>query len=1439
MAALLWWGVGGYHCAWCQGMFAFTAYDGNAGFVQKEVMNIAQDARGLMWFSTWDGLYQFDGSRFTSFKARPGDGIRLESNRMETICPEGNGIWMRGYNGSVSRYDMTTSRITSLPLSHYAAREMYGVGGGMLVVTDDNRLLRVSWHDDSLRVKLLLNAKASINGLKSGRGQEVWVLTSRALWLYDPRAGQPRLMTTAFDGHDMCLQPEGEVFCGSGGTLLTRQGGRLVRRQLPTAAPLSSVVPLPGGGYLVSAIGDGLYVLDAQFAVRQHHTMANSVLNGDCIRRLVSDSQGNVWFCTGSPGVMRYDARSGMLERLTMKGQFSQSPSMWRNDVRIIEDSRHHLWVSPSGNGLALYDPARRMLVPFYDPARQREWTAENTVVDLFVDRQDNLWFSGKYTGLQKATFTSSQFKPLDMHADTEDGNDVRGIFQDRDGYVWTGARDGTISVFDRQMHYLGNLTRSGHVVPNSTDRLGHAYCFVQDKEGNLWIGTKFGGLFRLRRQGQLSYDIRQYKKGDDPYSLCHNDIFSMCIDGHDRLWIATFGGGICYLDLRQGSGRFIHAGNRLLGYPKGEFQRVRYVTTDRRGNIWAGTTSGLLSFDGSFTKPEHMHFKTYKRMADDLHSLSNNDVQQIFFSREGTMYVCTYGGGFCAVREQGGRLFFEPYTMADGLRSDIVFTMQEDDRGHLWLSSESGLARFYPRDRRIEAIPTYFFDQRVDFNEGAAVRLDDGRLLFPARNHGPVYFNPAQMVMSRYVPRIVITRLFIGQAEVTPSAQPGAIIACTPEYLDQLVLRHDQNNFSIEFSALDFRNPENINYSYKLEGFDRQWNNIGRRHSAIYSNLPPGSYTLLVRSTNGDGVWVDNVRSLPIVIKPSFWQTWWAYALYLLAVIAVMVLSSYILYTVFKLKHKVRMEQRLSDLKVKFFTEVSHEIRTPLTLIAGSIKELLRKGVADEDVQRRLLVVDDNADHLLRLMTQFLDIRKIENGKMRLNLRQVDLGEFMQSIIGNFANLAQDQDIDLTLDRPTQPVMIWGDTEKLDQVFFNLLSNAFRFTPNGKRITVSVRQSTQGAIVSVADEGCGIARERLARIFTLFDSSSEGSVSAQPSSGVGLALTRELVELHRGTIHVESEMGRGSIFTVTLAENAPGSLPEADYMVSDDEVPPAPQHAVPNLPAAPTTEDDDTARGDKEGETVLVIDDNAQMREFIRLILQEQYHVIEAADGHEGLRRTEETMPDIIITDYMMPVMDGMEMARRLKGSVNTSHIPIIILSAKSDEQSVVEGLGTGVDAYMQKPFSSDVLRAMVGNVIKRRAQLQQYYLDKYVRQETTPTALTDVSGMNLADRRFMERLTTLIHEHMGNGSLSVDDMASLMGMSRSVYFKKLKALTGLGPNDYLKQVRIRRAVELLDTGLYAIADIAVMVGFNDAHYFSKCFKAIMGKTPSEWQQR
>jgi ligand-binding sensor domain-containing protein len=333
-------------------------------------------------------------------------------------------------------------------------------------------------------------------------------------------------------------------------------------------------------------------------------------------------------------------------------------------------------------------------------------------VVDLFVDRQDNLWFSGKYTGLQKATFTSSQFKPLDMHADTEDGNDVRGIFQDRDGYVWTGARDGTISVFDRQMHYLGNLTRSGHVVPNSTDRLGHAYCFVQDKEGNLWIGTKFGGLFRLRRQGPMNYDIRQYKKGDDPYSLCHNDIFSMCIDGHDRLWIATFGGGI--------------------------------------------------------TKPEHLHFKTYKRMADDLHSLSNNDVQQIFFSREGTMYVCTYGGGFCAVREQGGRLFFEPYTIADGLRSDIVFTMQEDDRGNLWLSSESGLARFYPRDRRIEAIPTYFFDQRVDFNEGAAVRLDDGRLLFPARNHGPVYFNPAQMVMSRYVPRIVITRLFIGQAEVT-----------------------------------------------------------------------------------------------------------------------------------------------------------------------------------------------------------------------------------------------------------------------------------------------------------------------------------------------------------------------------------------------------------------------------------------------------------------------------------------------------------------------------------------------------------------------------------------------------------------------------------------------------------------------------------------------
>lgn len=507
----------------------------------------------------------------------------------------------------------------------------------------------------------------------------------------------------------------------------------------------------------------------------------------------------------------------------------------------------------------------------------------------------------------------------------------------------------------------------------------------------------------------------------------------------------------------------------------------------------------------------------------------------------------------------------------------------------------------------------------------------------------------------------------------------------------------------------------------------------------------------------------------------------------------------------------------------------------------------------------------------------------------MKLSLRRIDTGQFIGTLMMNFRNLANERGISLNLEQPKEKAYVWADRDKLDKVMFNLLSNAFRFTPKGKSITVNITPKAEGVVIKVKDEGSGIAPERQKSIFGIFNSDNEGSVVNQHHTGIGLALTKDLVELHKGRIHVESSLGRGSTFIVELPGNKPGSGIEADYIMEDDApYEPAGESMDAMLdatdsevvPVADSTAEANTGDGSEDEQkndrkTVLIVEDNAEMRKFIALILHDEYNIMTAADGKEGQEKATVALPDLIISDYMMPVMDGMEMAGRLRRDMTTSHIPIVMLSARTDEASVILGLHTGIDAYIEKPFSADMLRARIKNLIAMRRNLQQMYMDRFVNKAAnkadgitlgrmtndcndkaydgynkaadTTAKVTDAGGRNVvaapvavdADQRFLARLTALLEENISNGDLSVDDVARLMGMSRSVYFKKIKALTGIGPNDYFKSLRLQRAAELLDAGELSITEISYSIGIADSHYFSKCFKQKFGVTPTEYRNR
>lgn len=1475
--------------------YTFTSYNSDFGFVQKEVMKIMQDRNGQMWFATWDGLYRFDGFSFSNYKARPGDGIRLESNRLESISEDGDNIWLRGYNGTISRFSKRTTRIDNLPMQNYVAqKELSLPGGGIAVRMADGRVVvaRVDRKSDNISAKVVFGMKGvEVKRIVVGSSGILWILTSRGVWQYAPGSGKLKRLFGGMECLGMTESRGKSVFCCSGGHyIIYTGGGRIIRKKLPTPAAVSSAVFLPGGRMIFATLGDGLYIIGRMNDVERHLTAANSVLSSDRVSELEQDRYGDVWFCTNRPGVMHYCHATDELQCLNLQGEFSGDPSMWRNDVKIVEDSHGKLWLTPSGNGMAMYDRERNRLVPFLDKNRHYAWTAENTVIDMFVDRQDNVWFCGKYTGLQKATYSAMQFNTLNHTAPTESGHDIRGIFQDSKGRIWLGAKSGVVSVYDSGLHFIGNLGSDGTLSPHSTSQVGHAYAFAEDRNGTIWIATKFSGLIRLLPNGEKSFRLTRYTADGSPYSLPHNDIFSICIDRRNRLWGATFGGGIFYADLRARHLRFIHSGNRLKTYPIQTFKRTRFITVDRRGDIWVCTTSGLIRFKDSFRNPSDIRFVVYKRRPDDASSLSYNDVLEAYFTKADSMYVCTYGGGFCKVeRMEGDSLRFTPFTTANGLRSDVIFSVQEDKGGNLWFASENGFVRYSPRKNSVENFSSRFFGKQIDINEGMSLRLKDGLLAYPSRNYTLVYFNPERIKASKFVPKIILTRLFVDQTEQQPSPEDDAILENDINCTERITLPSDKNGFNLEFAALDFRDPTNVSYAYMMEGIDAGWNMIGNRHNAIYNNLPPGRYTLKIRSTNSDGVWVDNVREVSIEVLPSFWQTGWAWFLYFIIAVIVVGATTYVLITILQLKQKVAIEQQISDLKMKFFTNISHEIRTPLTLISGSVKEILRRGVKEKPLDEALHVVDNNSDRLLRLVNQILDIRKIENGRMKLSLRRIDTGQFIGTLMMNFRNLANERGISLNLEQPKEKAYVWADRDKLDKVMFNLLSNAFRFTPKGKSITVNITPKAEGVVIKVKDEGSGIAPERQKSIFGIFNSDNEGSVVNQPHTGIGLALTKDLVELHKGRIHVESSLGKGSTFIVELPGNKPGSGIEADYIMEDDApYEPAGESMDAMLdatdsevvPVADSTAEANTGDGSEDEQkndrkTVLIVEDNAEMRKFIALILHDEYNIITAADGKEGQEKATAALPDLIISDYMMPVMDGMEMAGRLRRDMTTSHIPIIMLSARTDEASVILGLHTGIDAYIEKPFSADMLRARIKNLIAMRRNLQQMYMDRFVNKAAnradgitlgkmtndcndkaydgynkaadTTAKVTDAGGRNVvaapvavdADQRFLARLTALLEENISNGDLSVDDVARLMGMSRSVYFKKIKALTGIGPNDYFKSLRLQRAAELLDAGELSITEISYSIGIADSHYFSKCFKQKFGVTPTEYRNR
>ena len=950
-----------------------------------------------------------------------------------------------------------------------------------------------------------------------------------------------------------------------------------------------------------------------------------------------------------------------------------------------------------------------------------------------------------------------------------------------------------------------------------------NVYTFFEDSEHRLWLGTRNHGIVvATEYDGKFTLHTFRHDK-QDPYALSNDAIYSICRDTRNRIWIGTLGGGINLFSGTLDNPRFIHLENLMKGYPGDMCHKVRSLYCTRKGVVLAGTTEGLLSFSDDFQKPEDIEF--FHNDCED--GLSNNDVMDVLESRDGKIYIAAYSGGICMADVDSllnTRIRFHYLNMKNGLPSDLPQSMLEDGEGNIWICFENYISKYKADRKGFDTYDSANLHTDLQITE-AHPAIDQQGAMYIGTNQGVLRLRLYDLKKSSFVPRIVYAGVDIQNSDGTVS---NSVLAA-----DSLVLGKKERNVTIAFSALDYTNSEALQYAYRLKGISDQWGYIGENHSIGFANLPSGDFVLEVKSTNGDGVWCDNITPLYIHIQPRFTETAWAWGLYvLIAIILILTVSGIIVY-ITNLKRKVTLEQQLTDLKLRFFTDISHELRTPLTLISGSIEEIVERGQLQKGGTENMQVARRNVNRMLRLVNQILDFRKIQGRKMKLSIEQGDVVALCRQVGENFTQLAHERSIHFRLIPETPEIRCYTDMDKLEKILFNLLSNAFKYTADGKSITMAVRMESGCLFVSVRDEGKGMDLRKIDNLFGRFE--TFGKTDPNRSTGIGLSLVKEFVDLLHGTIQPESIPGQGTVFTVTLpcTYEAYAADSMAEFVLNDEvkfEYPVEVQ----------------LSRQEEKERSILIIEDNDELRRFLAMILRDCYHVLEAGDGRQGLEIIGRELPDLIVSDVMMPEMDGIELLAAVKVNRDTSHIPVILLSAKASVDDRVRGLEYGADDYIAKPFNSAYLKARIESLIRQRSSLAAYYLgsslkdsDKTEKKQPDVKLEQVLESVPSFNNTFIQEVIRLVDENLQNPDFKIDDLAETMNMSRAVFYRKIKTFTGASPIDLVKEMRLKRALELLDADTYSLSEVAYQSGFSSPQYFSRVFKEQMQCTPNEYKRR
>ena len=1413
------------------------------GLPSNTVYCSLKDKDGFVWFGTWYGLCSFDGSRFTPFVTRSHGKSDIPPRKVISMVDDGEGnIWIRNVDNRLYLYDKHNDTY----------HEIY------------DELKKISQNVQVIKIQRADNGRV----LLLTRNKHLYEAHPQPL----PKGGESPTIQRIFDG-SLAIDPatfrlQHNIFGVSEKYLYW----------LGTDFKLD-VVPRPKGNQYLSLIrpdkvysyyyhiGNEIFIGNNQGETYVIDAEKGTVRNNPSPDIPVFiDSQKQQWFINHSEqSLVCQNPQTGF------KRHFPIPQGEKIVSRKFCDAGANGLFILHENGIVWRYDQQMGIMQDLAD-LRQFSTTSANALrfFDMDIDSEGLLWLSSTTNGVYKVNFTPSSFSffmpdALSQENEIGDSQGIRAIFQQKNGNLWIGARNGTL-------YCINPKTQT--IIPSAINGIGNVYHVMEDSKGQLWFCTKGNGLFRVdTKSGEISHFG---SNTDDRYSLNDDRVYYIFEDSRHRIWVCTFGGGLNLIEQRNGKTLFINRNNEFADYPKYDlYLNARAITEDSAGRLWVGTTDGLMSFSGNFSKPQTVDFEIYREQQDA--GTVDNDVFSLYKDSKGHIWMGMFGGGLNLLEgydEKTHRPQLKNYPFTEQLSGNVVSSIIEDHQHHLWLCTENGLASLNPEEETtLRSYDRFSGFPIVNVEDNTIACLADGRI-FIGCQQGVLAFDP-KVVMNETVRQYPIYIVdFRVQNRALNDFQPS-IFNGSVRYAKEIVLKHNQNMFSIEFASLNFTDQNQVSYSYILDGYEDQWHANGLNRFASYANVPPGRYTFRVK-TLGSGA---SERVLEIRILPPWWASWWAYIIYTLLFLALLYGVFRLVIYMIRMRNETYVNDRLAELKIRFFTNISHELRTPLTLIKSPIEELKRNERLSPTGKEYLSLIDNNAKKMLQLVNQILDFRKVQNGKMKMHVSYTDLNEVLEMFRQEYRIHAQERDINYEFLLPDEHIMAWCDRQKISVVINNLINNAFKYTHEGGTITVSMDTqpkahpqplpkggeyykaqeaspsgrfggALEGVVIRVEDDGASIPENKLEEIFERFamaENRSDDTTST--GTGIGLSLSREFVLMHHGHIWAEN-MDKGVAFVI--------ELPTEKDNFSADEIEDAhpqslPKGGKPNmLPTLNGNEDPSLREGHRVG-SLLLIEDNTDLCHMLSLQLQDKYTVLTAHDGEEGLKKIYQYHPDLIVSDLMMPKMDGMELLKRIRQDFNISHIPVIILTAKQGDDIHMQSLSTGANAYITKPFSSQLLEARIAQLLEEQRIFQRKMVLATQPLTTSRDEESDADRLPLPsggagvgsyeshlirkDLEFVRNVHQIIEKNLQNEDFNVNTLAEEMGLSRSPFFKKLKSLTGFAPVDLVKEIRLTKALNYVETTDMNVTEIAYTVGFRDPGYFTKCFRQKYGKTPKEYR--